>query len=490
MKSFARASILIITAVFLTSQPSGVYAQNVTRTDSLFVLPDSVRPLSVNHLYAVILKNHPTARQASLLPELARQQLRLAKGNFDPKLEADYRSKNYNDQEYYSAFTGGVKVPTRLAVTPVLGSEKNTGKYLNPELTTDPAFGHWQVYTGIEIPLGRGLLTDERRAALRQAELFKTLNEAEQVSVLNKLFLNAADVYWKWYHAYYSYILITRSVTIAKDVFDRIKTNTEYGEASVIDTIQAKITLQQRLIEQQEALLDFRNAGIAVSTFLWDSLASPVELLSNLVPVRESTMWLLTKGQLDELTVQANENHPELLKLRLKLKRLEIDRKLAVEYLKPQLNLSYYLLNQPFSTEGIVQPSFSDNYKVGLDFSFPLFLRKERAKLAQIRLNVSATEYETLLAERNIRNQLQAIYNELVTVQQLEQQQGSMVQNYERLLQAELMNLEQGESDLFKINVQQEKLIASQLKWLKLLADIEKQKAYLYWAAGTSPVIN
>ena len=57
--------------------------------------------------------------------------------------------------------------------------------------------------------------------------------------------------------------------------------------------------------------------------------------------------------------------------------------------------------------------------------------------------------------------------------------------NYERLLEAELLNLEQGESDLFKINVQQEKLIQSQTKWLKLMAEFEKQKAFLYWSAGT-----
>ena len=56
--------------------------------------------------------------------------------------------------------------------------------------------------------------------------------------------------------------------------------------------------------------------------------------------------------------------------------------------------------------------------------------------------------------------------------------------NYERLLDAELLNLEQGESDLFKINVQQEKLIQSQSKWLKLMAEFEKQKAFLYWSAG------
>jgi hypothetical protein len=59
-----------------------------------------------------------------------------------------------------------------------------------------------------------------------------------------------------------------------------------------------------------------------------------------------------------------------------------------------------------------------------------------------------------------------------------------MVGNYERLLQAEFLNLENGESDLFKINVQQEKLIQSQSKWVKLLSEYEKLKAELYWSAG------
>ena len=49
---------------------------------------------------------------------------------------------------------------------------------------------------------------------------------------------------------------------------------------------------------------------------------------------------------------------------------------------------------------------------------------------------------------------------------------------------AEILNLENGESDLFKINVQQEKLIVSQTKLLKLKAEYEKLKATLYWAAG------
>jgi hypothetical protein len=42
----------------------------------------------------------------------------------------------------------------------------------------------------------------------------------------------------------------------------------------------------------------------------------------------------------------------------------------------------------------------------------------------------------------------------------------------------------------FKINVQQEKLFNAQEKWLKNIAEYEKQKAMLLWAAGTRPLTN
>lgn len=202
-------------------------------------------------------------------------------------------------------------------------------------------------------------------------------------------------------------------------------------------------------------------------------------------PVRQPELWLMTASGLEELSNQAKASHPELQKLNIKLQQLEVERKLAAEYLKPQLNLNYYLLNQPFDPEWNTSLQFTDDYKLGIDFSFPVFLRKERSKLAQTKLKLTSTQFELTLTEREIINEISSTYNQLVNLQSVMQQQRDMVKNYERLLDAELVNLEQGESDLFKINVQQEKLILSQTKWLKLLAEFEKQKAYLYWAAGT-----
>lgn len=461
-----------------------IVAQRLMSTDSLFILPDSVRPFTIENFYTLILQNHPVARQTELLSEVARQEIRMARGNFDPKLEASFLTKNYNDREYYSILNGSLKFPTTLPLDPTVGIEQNKGDYLNPERYISNEFNYQQFYAGISVPLGRGLITDERRAALRQADLFTDITEAEQVKLINKLLLDAAKEYWQWYYAYYNYRLLNRSVDIAAEIFRRVNVNYKFGEAAQIDTIQAKITWQQRLIEQQEAFLNYQNTGIKISTFLWDSLSNPLQLNMEWAPVLQPEPWIMTIEGLEELSFQAKANHPDLQKLSVKMKQLEVERKLNAEYLKPQLNFNYYLLNQPFDPEGNSSFKATENFKLGFDFSFPVFLRKERAKLSQTKIKLTTTQLDLTLTEREIINELTGSFNELVNLQVIINQQRDMMMGYDRLLNAELLNLEQGESDLFKINIQQEKLIQSQTKWLKLLAEFEKQKAFLYWAAG------
>lgn len=475
-------SILLFTLHFSPAVGQGHAMADI---DSLFVLPDSVKPFTIENFYRVILQHHPVAKQTELLTEVARQEIRMARGNFDPKLEIELISKNYQDKEYYSILNGSLKFPSVLPLDPIIGVERNRGAFLNPERYIDDEFNFQQFYAGISLPLGRGLITDERRAALRQAELFREMTEAEQIKLINQLLLDAAKEYWQWYYAYYNYLLLSRSVSIAEGIFNRTKVNYEYGEVAKIDTVQAKITWQQRIIDQQESYLEFQNSGIRLSAFLWDSLSNPLMIDMHWAPVRQHELWLMTPRGLEELSNQAKAQHPELQKLNIKLRQLEVERKLAAENLKPQVNLNYYLLNQPFDPEWNTSLQFTNDYKVGIDFKFPVFIRKERSKLAQTKLKLTNTQFELVLAEREIINEISATYNQLVNLQAVMQQQYDMVQNYDRLLDAEILNLEEGESDLFKISIQQEKLIYSQVRWLKLLTEFEKQKAYLYWAAGT-----
>ena len=474
---------VLLLAVFARGAAYGQYS-----TDSLLALPDTVKPLTLEHVYQQVIAYHPVAKQANLLSDVAKQEIRLAKGNFDPKLDVQYLSKDFGGTQYYKVVNGSLKFPIIFPVDPVIGVERNSGSYLNPERYISDQFNFRQFYTGLSLPLGRGLITDDRRAALKQAGLFGDMMEAEQVKVINKLLLEAAKDYWQWSYAYYNYRLYDQSVFIAAEIFRRVKLNNELGEAAPIDTIQAKITLQQRLVERQEAFLNFQNSGIQLSNYLWDSLANPLELSVEFAPVLQQDMLAISRMELESLLQQARINHPELQKLDVKLKQLEVDRRLAAEYLKPRLDLSYYLLNQPFDPDWNSSLRFSEDYKFGVDFSFPLFIRKERAKLAQTKIKISSTAIERAYTERQIMNQINASYNALVNNGLVMAQQSDMVSNYGLLLQAELLNLENGESDLFKINIQQEKLILSQSKLVKLLSDYEKQKAYLYWAAGTRKI--
>ena len=446
--------------------------------EAVYTLPDSVKPFTIDMFYKVVIDHHPVARQASLLSEMARQEIRLARGAFDPKLEFMLSQKQFQDKTYYDLRDAYIYFPSQFPVNPKIGFEDNRGVFVNPSETIPD---NRQYFAGLSLPIGRGLITDDRRAALQQAKLFQNLAEADQVKMVNKILLQAAKEYWQWYHAYYNYRLLNRATTIASEIFRRVKINNELGEAAAIDTVQAKITLQTRLVEQQEAFLVFQNAGITLSNYLWDDQGQPLQLGNQVAPVlNNADAETLSLKTAEDLAVLARDRHPELIKLRTKIQQLQVDESLAKEFLKPKLDLDYTFL-MPSSSP----TSFNtDNYKLGIDFSFPILLRKERSKLAQTRLKITGTKLEQSLAEREIVNEINTTFNEIVNTGNIIRQQTEMVNLYDRILNAELINLEQGESDLFKINIQQEKLIQSQSKLLKLQSEYEKYKAQLYWAAG------
>jgi outer membrane protein TolC len=463
-------------------------AQRLTM-DSIFVLPDTAQAFSLNEFYKLLINNHPVARQAGMLSDFAKQEIRLARGNFDPKLESRLSLKQYNNATYYQLFDGSLKFPTRSPINPVAGIQRNNGKYLNPENYIGDEFDYNQTYVGISIALGKGLLTDERRTALRQAEVFSDLMEAEQVKFINELLLQAAHDYWQWYYSYYNYRVAHNTTTLGEEVFRRVKLNFDEGETAPIDTVQAKITLLERQVGEQEAFAEWKNTTLKMSTYLWDSLMNPVDLPINFAPPADWNNNILSDNILEELVNNAKINHPELQKLTLKLEQLELDKRLARENLKPRLDVSYYMLNQPLNSTGSTPSiNLADNYKLGADFSIPLFLRKERAKFSQTKLKIASTTFERDLAMRQVVNDISTAHNYVLSNGLIIQQQRAMVEKYFQLMNAELINLDNGESDLFKINVQQEKLFQAHSKLIKVISEYEKQMAVLYWAAAVNPL--
>ncbi len=446
---------------------------------------DTLTYLYLNDLITLATENHPILKQAALQDDLAAAQLLQARGEFDPKLQSNYDLKNFKDKTYYDKFYNVLKVPIWFPIDPKVEVYRNQGDYLNPENYVAGATDYWQVAAGVSLPIGKGLFIDERRALVQQSKLYGSLAEAERVKMANKALLNITKSYWQWFHAYTKFALIDQSKNIAEEVFRRVKLDYEFGEVSVMDTIQAKITLQTRMADFEKATLDLRQARLGISVHLWGRDDIPMELPETVAPSREQAFGLVpTDSTIADLIAWAKVNHPEILKITTKQAQLDVEEQWNRESLKPEINLSYSLIDAPFNNDGISTPEWQENYKLGMDLSFPLLLRKERGKLQKTRVYQETLGFDLNQTRQEVIADVQASYAELRTNERLTQQYLEISQNYDQLFNAEVFNLENGESDLFKLNIQQDKYIESMIKYLDVLVKFEKLKAELPYSVG------
>ncbi len=441
---------------------------------------DTLQIFTLKDLYAQMLRHHPIVKQIDLYPRIAQEEIRIARGNFDPKLEVDYLQKTLKNKFYYSYWDSRLKTPIWIGELKA-GYELNEGELIDTE-NKSPDRG--LLYAGISIPLGQDLLIDARRAVFRQAQVMQQMAEAERIKELNKLFFSATKDYWEWYARYNELIFIRKGYELAEERFNFIKELVQFGEAATIDSVEAKIALQERTIQLRQAEIDFRNAGLLLSVHLWNE-STPVELPENAIPETISQIEPFSEARLNELLQFAEQNHPEIQKIRFKLTHLDIERRFQLDRIKPRINLHYNVLTAYNSMKFAVNADyFANNYKIGLDASFPLFLRKERGKIFQTRFKINQTEFEQSQLTRQILVQVRASYNELKLMEQNLRLQEDIVNNQQKLRDAEQQRFVNGESSVFLVNARESKLIDLQVKLVALQAKYEKAKAMLRWAAG------
>ena len=454
--------------------------------------PDRLPPdtaFSVSVFYELIRQHHPIVKQADLFGEEARQVLLQARGAFDPKLASHYDRKEFGPDLYYDHWRNKLVVPLWLGGIDLnVSYDRNSprGRYINPEERT-PSSGLTGV--GLSVPLGSGLLLDARRTAVQQARLTQNLAEADRVKQVNKVLFDAAKSYWKWFLAYQQRRLLTEGYDLADRRFRALRERTQLGDAAPIDTTEALITVQDRLVQRQQAEVDEQNARLRVETFLWNADGQPVELPATARP-DEPSLTLPDEVTLQTLLDQAARQHPDLLKLDVKTGQLTLEERFRRALVQPQLLLNAQLLSETprvdvpydWSSYYAFRPQ---NHKIGVDFMLPLFLRKERGKLREVQLKGRQVVLERQQVSRDIRNAVQSAYNELRTLWSLVAVQKQTIQNQQALLRAEQQKFELGESSLFLVNARETKLIDLRVKGEELKIKYQKAVAELFFVAGT-----
>lgn len=470
-RKFIAALYLCLASVYLTAQPT-----------------DTARLLSQQEFFNWVLEHHPVAQRAQLLMWEAASTEQMARGGFDPKLFADMQQKSFDGKEYFFIGETGFKIPTWFGLELKGTFQVTDGVFLDPASSLPDA---GQAVAGVKASLLQGMFIDERRAALEQAKLLERYNEAARREQLNDLLMEAAKSYWDWTVAYNQLQVFQRVLVNAEQRFNAITQRHLRGDLPAVDTLEAMILVQTRQFDLNEAQVAYRNATLQLSNYLWLEGQVPLEISDNLRPPRFTELNDFLSPPLQRYLELIALQHPALRQFQVKMEQLDVDRRLASEMLKPQLNVEYNFLGDGFNfgadnSEGGSGFSqlFTENYKWGLEFRFPLFLRKERGKLELTKIKIMDTDFKLQQKNLELSNKVRQYYNDLQNNRNQILLSEDMVNNYQRLLEAELRKFDLGESSIFLINSREQKLIEAQLKLAKMQGLFRKNRVMVEWAAG------
>jgi outer membrane protein TolC len=444
---------------------------------------DSVAVLDFPSFYRQVAERHPVARQAELLEARARAEVLAARAPlWDPVLAADWTRKAFASAGYYNYLDAALKLPTPVGVEFKLGYERARGRFVNPDRLTPPD-GLW--VAGVTIPIGQGMLTDERRTALTRAVALGDLAVADRQAIVNKLLFSAAKDYADWYEAWRRLGVAREGLELADTRYRWVQRRFEDGDAAAIDTVEAGLELQRRLV----TLLESENAWFVttqvLNTYLWDERATPVDLAPGVVP----TLAGLAPSARDTTSVdgwlaRALERHPDLLKALAYQRVAEADRRLYKQELLPDLALEAAFLKDgatsPFQSWAPVE----GNYKFNATGKTSLLLMKERGALGAANAKLETAQLDVTLARRDIRAAVLGSANDVFTFQRILGTQNDAVRSARFLRDGEVRRFEEGESTLFLVNQRDRLLLDESIKLAAYEAKYVGARAALAVALG------
>lgn len=417
--------------------------------------------LSLDDFLGYVKQFHPLVKQANLEVSQAQSGIIAARGGFDPKIEVDYEKKQFKSTEYYDLLNSTFKIPTWYGIEVKAGFDQMEGVYLNPQNNT-PIDG--LATLGIAIPVGQGLFINKRMADLKKAKLYNQLSQAERDLEVANILHQACFAYFDWYRNYNEYQLYSTYLKNAQVRFDGIKSLIREGDRPAIDSIEAGILIQSRKLSLEQSRIKTVKSKLELSTYLWMDNTVPVELQDNIFPEEslekniEST--LQTNGLL--LANLDFANHPKIRALQNKVNILEVDRRLKGDMLKPRIDLNYNFLQESTALDNFN----TDNYKYGLNFSLPLFLRKERGNFQVAKFKVQDAELNLQFENVALKNKIDYQIQEINSLQEQIKITRDLVGNYQTMLNSEERLFSFGESSIFLINTRENSLLTSSIQQL------------------------
>jgi outer membrane protein TolC len=272
---------------------------------------------------------------------------------------------------------------------------------------------------------------------------------------------------------------------LAETRYRFVRNRFEQGDAAAIDTVEAGLELQRRLVTSLEADNAWFVTSQVVSTYLWNERAVPFDLAPGVVPTLAGiTPMTADSAAIADWLVRAQARHPDLLKAAAKQRVAETNRGYYGQELLPDISFEAAAIKDAQTGFFDGWPGVDDNYKFGLAGKTSLLLMKERGAYNAAGAKAESAALETVLVRRELTATVLASANEATTYQRIVAVQRNAVAQARVLRDGEARRFQEGESTLFLVNQRDRQLLDEAVKLASFEAKYLGARAALAVALG------
>jgi len=423
-----------------------------TEIDSSKQLTAANSALPFSDVLYGVMKNHPVLKQANNYLPIAKAELLVSRGAFDPSVSIYRSNKNEGSNKFYRNQNLDVYLPN----------------YFGGGISISNPFNKTQVgeagslSLGAELPLLKGLITDYRRTALGKAKINVKMSLAERDQWINNLVSDVFTEYAQWLLAHESAEQIEGVLRLATERQRGLRKLYESGAGTSVDTLETFVQWQQYKAKYDLAIWKKEKQRLMLSMYLWDESGVPIEPMNTVYPTSAGLAWI------DSMVSEAasyinNPQNIEILQPALRMSLLKVasqqlEFNLAKNQMLPSLNLQYGYY-QPDATWRISPSTATQSTGFGLGFQSSLFLKQQRGQYRQMQLALENAKLEVDNKQRNYSVKSSALLQEFqVQKSQFDQWLG-VSENQRKLYDMEARRLEAGDVNFFVLNTREMRLL-------------------------------
>ena len=436
------------------------------------------QPLRFDEVARSVEVHDPRIRQAIQRLRRAEGDTMTARGAFDPRIGGDGKILT---GAYYDLRTGDVELRQP---TTAWGSEiyvgYRVGLGLNdrwPTYMSDQTLSGGEVRAGVDLPVWRGGLIDEERAARARALRLQDAAGYSLSATGLSLEIAAARAYWTWVSTGLGRDVAKDLLVLAEERDAQLRRRFQAGSIAEFDVIDNERILLERRSLLVAADRAFEQASFVLSLFLRDTDGESIVPGAERVPhdVDFEHFEPLPEARVMDRVLQC---HPELGQVRAELEAAEVNRELTRNQLAPELRAFFqYSRDLGGFTGTEFEITLPGNvFETGLVLSMPLLFRADRGRARAAKADVAVKQAELQFLEDQLRARTRDAASGVRAAQERVGLAAGVVKTASKLAEGERRRFEVGASNLVFVNLREQQAAEAQIRLIEATATAEIEK--------------